>query len=169
MIAQIAMKMMEYFDGDVKRINHAMKVYSFAKIVGQSEGLSGDYLFVLEAAALLHDIGIKECEKKYGNCNGTYQEAEGPPVARKILKQFGIEKCIIDRICYLIGHHHSYDRIDDIEFQILVEADFIVNIFEDNIAPASIESINRKFVKTTTSKKLFESMYHVRMQVKQAI
>jgi len=46
----------------------------------------------------------------------------------------------------LIGNHHTYDKIDGIDFQILVEADFLVNIYEDEINKESIKSIKIKFL-----------------------
>lgn len=42
---------------------------------------------------------------------------------------------VIDRVCYLVGHHHTYDNIDGMDYQILVEADFLVNLFEDGSTP----------------------------------
>lgn len=46
-------------------------------------------LFILETAALTHDIGIHLCEEKYGNCNGKLQEKEGPAIAEKLLSDLG--------------------------------------------------------------------------------
>lgn len=92
---------------------------------GGSEGFS---LRALELAALLHDIGIHEAERKYGSAAGQYQELEGPPIAQKILEQLGAEPELAQRVCYLVGHHHSYTLVDGPDFQALVEADFIVNI-----------------------------------------
>ena len=66
--------MLEYYKGDPKRINHFLKVYSFALIIGESEKISERKLYILSIAALVHDIGIKEAEKKYGSCNGKQQE-----------------------------------------------------------------------------------------------
>jgi len=55
-------------------------------------------------------------------------------------------------VCHLIGNHHSYQKIDDIDFQILVEADFIVNIFEDEMKRSKIESVVNKYFKTNSGK-----------------
>ena len=60
--------------GDVKRIQHFCKVHSYAKLIAETEGVDPKTLFILEAAALTHDIGIHICEQKYGNCNGKLQE-----------------------------------------------------------------------------------------------
>ena len=80
-------------------------------------------MFIIETAALTHDIGIHVCEEKYGNCNGKLQEKEGPAIAKKLLEKLGFDKDVSDRVQYLIAHHHTYDNIDGIDYQILVEAD----------------------------------------------
>ncbi|WP_041285408.1 HD domain-containing protein [Desulfoscipio gibsoniae] len=153
--------MILYFDGDVKRINHALKVYAFAKSIGELEGISQEELNLLKVAAILHDIGIKESEKKYSSSSGKYQQLEGPSVACNILEEFNLSKSFIDRVSYLIGNHHTYSKIDAIDFQILVEADFIVNIFEDNIGRDQIKAIKRKIFKTSTGTCFLDSLYCV--------
>ena len=52
-------KMIEYYSGDPKRIQHFTKVHSYARLIGQLEHLSDDTQNILEIAALVHDIGIK--------------------------------------------------------------------------------------------------------------
>jgi HD superfamily phosphodiesterase len=152
-------KMIEYFDGDVKRINHALKVYGFAKSIGELEDIPEEKLRILEVAAILHDIGIKESERKYSSSAGKYQEIEGPPIACDILQEFILSKDFLDRVCYLIGNHHTYSKIDDIDFQILVEADFLVNIFEDGMEKEQIKTIKQKYFKTNTGLCYLDSMY----------
>lgn len=159
-IASKVMKdMINYFDGDIRRINHALKVYSFSKTIGELEELHREEQIILELAAILHDIGIKNSEIKYNSSAGNYQETEGPPVAREILSKYGLEPEAVERICFLIGNHHSYKNIGKEDFQILVEADFLVNIFEDNIKNEEVVRIKEKYFKTETSKNLIESMY----------
>lgn len=159
LISDTTRKMIVYFDSDVKRINHALKVYGFAKSIGELEGIPIEKLKALEVAAVLHDIGIKESERKYSSSAGKYQEIEGPPIACDILKEFNLSKDFVDRVSYLIGNHHTYSKIDDIDFQILIEADFIVNIFEDSIGKEQVETIREKYFKTNTGISFMESMY----------
>ena len=66
---------------------------------------------------------------------------------------------IINRVCFLIGHHHSYSQIDGIDYQILVEADFLVNIYEDNMNESQIKSIRNKIFKTKSGISIIDSMY----------
>ena len=152
-------RMIDYFSGDPKRIQHFMKVHSFATLIGMREGLDETSLFILEAAAYTHDIGIRPAEKKYGRCDGKLQEQEGPIVAQKMLSDVGIENYLVDRICYLIGHHHTYDRIDGQDYQILVEADFLVNLYEDDVNRHAIEQAYRNIFKTKTGKDIFCRMF----------
>jgi HD superfamily phosphodiesterase len=152
-------KMIKYFQTDVRRINHALKVFDFAQIISEDQSLDKKTNEIIIYSAILHDIGIKEAEKKYKSSIGKYQEIEGPPIAREILSKLKISKEIINRVCFIIGNHHSYTKINGIDFQIIVEADFLVNIFEDNISKEAIENINDYVFKTESGKKLIRTMY----------
>jgi HD superfamily phosphodiesterase len=152
-------RMIDYFGTDVRRINHALKVNSFARLIGLKEGLTTDVLEIIELSSILHDIGIPVSEQKYGSCIGKYQEIEGPPIAREILESLGAQPKIIDRVCYLIGNHHTYTKIDGIDFQILVEADFLVNIYEDEMSESAVKSAREKYFKTKTGTELIERLY----------
>ena len=90
---------------------------------------------------------------------GKYQEKEGPSEAKKLLETLNIDAQIIDRVCYLVGHHHTYKAIDGIDYQILVEADFLVNIYEDSLPKSSAASILFKIFKTRTGIRLLKTMY----------
>lgn len=156
---KLILKMINYFDGDDRRINHALKVYAFAKNIAELEGIIEEKKEIVEISSILHDIGIKVSEEKYNSSAGKYQELEGPQVARDLLDEFNIEKNIIDRVCFLIAHHHTYSNIDDIDLQILIEADFIVNIYEDSMKNDAIETVKSKYFKTKTAIEILNSMY----------
>lgn len=153
------MDMIAYYDGDPKRIQHFTKVHSYARLIGIGEELDDASLFILEAAAYTHDIGIRVAEKKYGRCDGKLQEQEGPIIAQKMLSQLGFENYIVERICFLIGHHHTYDNIDGLDYQILVEADFLVNLYEDDAGNRAIDKAYKRIFKTETGKKIFRLMF----------
>lgn len=156
---EVCKKMIEYYKGDCKRINHFLKVYSFAKTIGEAENITKEQQFLLEISALTHDIGIKISEEKYNSSLGKYQEQEGPAVAEKMLSELGFQQNFIKDVCYLIAHHHTYNNIDNIVYQILIEADFIVNIFEDNLTKKQIVKIQDKIFKTKTGNMILENMY----------
>jgi uncharacterized protein len=153
------LSMIEYFGPDAKRVNHALKVTGFAEAIALSEGLDGGQREITRLCAVLHDIGIKEAERKHGSTSGRHQEIEGPPIARGILERAGSSAEAIERICYIIGHHHSYDAIDGPDFQILVEADFIVNAFEDGLKPEAIRAFSDKYFKTGAGPGILRGLY----------
>ncbi len=156
---QIINDMIRYFGKDVRRINHALKVYSLCNAIGGLEELEEKDRQVVLLSGILHDIGIKEAERKYNSSAGPYQEKEGPAIAREILEKNSIASAIIERVCFLIGNHHSYNNIDGLDFQILVEADFLVNIYEDEMPQASVLSIKNKYFKTKAGTQLLDLMY----------
>jgi putative nucleotidyltransferase with HDIG domain len=121
-------EMKKTFGQDEKRIKHALAVLDYAEQIQALEG--GDPL-VVKAAAILHDIGIQEAERKYGSSAGKYQEIEGPPIAMEILKRYDIDAEAVKHICKIIANHHSAKDIDTIEFRIILDADRLVNISEE--------------------------------------
>lgn len=158
-ISKTAISMINYFAGDIKRINHFIKVHSFAKIIGESEKLDARTQEILEVTAYTHDIGIKISEKKYNSSSGYYQQIEGPAEAEKLLKDLGYDADFIERVKYLISRHHKYNNIDGLDCQILIESDFIVNAFEDNVGIDTIKDIYNKIFKTETGKKILSDLY----------
>lgn len=158
-INDLFIKMIEYYSGDVKRIQHFMKVHSFAKLISEMEQLDKNIIELIEITALVHDIGIKSAEKKYNSNSGKYQEIEGPPIAEKMLSSMNLNKGIIERVTYLIGHHHTYTNIDGIDYQILIEADFLVNMYEDEMSREAILSAYNKIFKTASGKKLCNDLF----------
>jgi hypothetical protein len=161
LVAAVLNSMIVYNEGDVRRINHSLKVYGFAKSIAGMEKLSDRMVLIVELSAALHDIGIKESERKYNSSAGSYQELEGPPVATAILEGLGVDRGISDRVCFIVGNHHSYSNIDNIDFQILVEADFLVNIFEENTGTDAISSIRQKYFKTKAGIGMLDSIYRL--------
>lgn len=150
--------MINYEKGCAKRVNHFLKVHSFAKIIAENEKVDKDTSFLIEVVSILHDIGIRASLEKHNSSAGKYQQIEGPALAKKVLKEQGFEESFIERICFLIAHHHEYDKIDGIDYQILIEADFLVNIFEDNLNRENILNIKKHF-KTKAGLELLETMF----------
>ena len=113
-MSQLTMAMVTLYSGDPKRIQHFMKVYAFAKMIAEEEQLGAKQREIVEAAALVHDIGIHAAEKKYRSAAGEYQEIEGPPIARAMLMALDFSPALINRVCDMVAHHHSYDKIDEV-------------------------------------------------------
>lgn len=152
-------KMISYFEGDCKRINHALKVLGFAKAIAAGENLTDREHEILVVTAILHDIGIKVSEEKYNSSSAKYQEAEGPVVAGELLQDTELDESFKERVYFLIGHHHTYQAIDGTDFQILVEADFLVNAFEGGREKLEINDKLENIFKTETGKRILTSMY----------
>lgn len=152
-------KMMMFNHHDPMRIQHLMKVHRFAQMIGRMEKLDTHTQFVTECAALVHDIGIRPAEEKYGRSDGKLQEQEGPAYAHAMLEELEMEAEDVERICYLVGHHHTYSNIDGIDYQILVEADFLVNFYEDNLAKDAIDNALQKIFRTEAGKTLCRLCY----------
>lgn len=159
LIDQLEEKMMLFNRNDAKRIQHLMKVHRFAQLIGHMENLDEHTQFVTECAALVHDIGIRPAEEKYGKSNGKLQEQEGPAYARRMLQESGLDEADIERICYLVGHHHTYTNIEGIDYQILVEADFLVNLYEDDAKREAVQTAYDKIFRTKSGKKLCRISY----------
>ena len=125
MCDRLIAEMRNVFGDDRACISHSLKVLSFAEEILKHE--TADPLTV-RAAAILHDIGIRD--------------------AGKIMKKLKIHDEVIEHACRII----DAKDIDTAEFRIVRDADRIVNIpdlDEDNI----LELIERRF-KTGYGKKI---------------
>ncbi len=150
--------MEDYFHGDTKRINHALKVTEYAEELLKQEG--GDYPVVI-GAAVLHDIGIHQAQKKYGSTIGKYQEKEGPPIARQILAKLGFKPNQIEEICEIIAHHHRPGKINTRNFKILYDADWLVNLKDEHDIQDrhKLSHVIRKVFLTRSGKALAREIY----------
>ena len=158
-INSIMMDMIDYYESDPKRIQHFIKVYSFSKLICENENTEENTQIIIKIAALVHDIGIKKAEELYGSSSGKLQEELGPSIAEVLLEKYKLDINLISRISYLVGHHHSYKKIDGIDYQILVESDFLVNMYEDRMNRESILSAYEKIFRTSSGKNICRKMF----------
>ena len=158
-VSQLAAKMIDFSAGNLHDINHLMKVYAYARTIGVCEGLDDNTQMTLEVAALLHDIACPLCREMYGNTNGAYQEKEGGPLAAEFLKDSGLDTAMIERVVYLVSHHHTPSMVDGIDYQILLEADYLVNADESHYTRAAIQAVGDGMFRTGTGKALLKTMY----------
>ena len=155
----LALHMITYYAANPARIQHFIKVHSFAALIARQEGMDAVTLEILEAAAYVHDIGIKPSEQTYGSSAGKYQEELGPAPARAMMLGCGFTPAQADRVAYLVGHHHTYTNINGMDYQILVEADFLVNLYEDSVPKAAAQNVLDKIFKTQTGKTICKEMF----------
>ena len=158
-ISKLAALAAAYDAGDPRRVHHFMKVYAFARLIGQAEGLDEQTQEILDAAALLHDIGIHAAERKFGACGGPLQEAEGPSAALPLLKQAGADEAACEQVCWLIAHHHSPGASDALPFRILLEADFLVNAYEDALPPEACRTARTRLFRTRTGTQYLDDLF----------
>ncbi|MCL5674582.1 MAG: HD domain-containing protein [Candidatus Omnitrophica bacterium] len=150
----------EYFGSDTKRIIHAKNVLGFAEELLKNE--KADWQIVIPAS-ILHDVGIKAAEEKYGSSAGRYQEKEGPDIAKKILMKAGLKKDDVDEICNIIANHHSPGKIDSDNFRVLYDADWLVNLKEeaDIKDKDRLKALINKIFLTQTGKAMAKKIYNV--------
>lgn len=153
-IAQIMKKMIAFSEGNVHDIDHFMKVWTYAKTIGELEQIDEKTQYILEVAAITHDIACPLCRVKYGNTNGKYQEEEGGPLVTEFLSDTGMTKEQISRVAYLVGHHHTLTAIEGMDYQILIEADYIVNATESGYSRENVENFVEKIMQTSSGKEI---------------
>ena len=75
------------------------------------------------------------------------------------MARLGWEETVIERVTWLVGHHHTYTAIEGADCQILVEADFLVNLFENGQPSESQREVYRLIFRTEGGRKLFRTMF----------
>ena len=158
-VAEVIKKMVEYSKGDLHDINHFMKVYAYAKTIAEGENLSPEQQKLVEVTAVVHDIACPLCRVKYGNANGKHQEEESAALIKEFFADSDMPKEFVDRVSYIVSHHHTITGIDGIDYQILVEADFLVNILEDGLAKEAALQAYQNIFKTESGKNICQEMF----------
>ena len=150
------------YDRDPALVHHFTKVHGFAAAIGRMEGLDEETQFVLETAALVHDIGIRNAQRQYGRSDGKLQEQIGPGEAETLLRSLGdYTEAQIDRVKYLVGHHHTYKDVVGLDYQILIEADFLVNLYEFADRYKAILAAEERIFRTESGKRLLRSIFGI--------
>ena len=158
-IGTVISAMIEYFHGDLHEVEHMLKVYGYAKAIGEEEGLDPKTQRTLEIAAVVHDIGIPLANEKYGNHDGPHQEELGPAEARALLEKLGCDAETIARVCNLVGRHHTYENVDGLDCRILLEADFLVNASFNKFSRDAVEAARKSFFRTKTGLKYLDTCF----------
>lgn len=143
-------KMISFYSGNISDIHHFIKVYAFAHEIGTLENLDEKTLKTLEYAAIVHDIACPLCRKKYGSTEGNLQEKESEPLLREFLAEFSLPEDVLERIIFLVTHHHTYTGVDGPDYQILLEADYLVNCGESEKYRKRISEFRKNVFRTKT-------------------
>lgn len=158
-ISKIIQSMISLSDGNLHDINHFMKVGAFAKTIGELEKLDSETQFILEISAITHDIACPLCREKYGNTNGKYQEVEGKLLVREFFKDSDLTQQQIDRVAYIVAHHHTFKDVEGVDYQILIEADYLVNADESHYSVQNIKNARNVIFRTKSGIEFLEKMY----------
>lgn len=158
-VAAATQKMIELYRGNLHDIDHFLEVWAMAKTIGELEGLDSHTQKVLELTAVVHDIACPLCREKYGNTNGSNQELESPPLVEAFFEGLPVDPADLSRISFLVAHHHTDTGVDGLDYQILLEADFLVNAGESGYSRAMIEKFRQRVFRTKSGIRLLDSMY----------
>ena len=156
---RIVNKMIDFYRGNRSDVRHFLKVYAYAQTIGRLEGLDEKTQDTLEIAAIVHDIACPLCREKYGNTNGNHQEAESEDLLRTFLSEFTLPEEMEERIIYLVTHHHTYTNVEGMDYQILLEADYLVNADESKYSREAIYKFRDRVFKTKSGTHMLESIY----------
>lgn len=159
-LEKLKKEMILYNRGDPMRIQHFLKVHSLCALLGKMESLDDNAQFLLEATALVHDIGARIAEKQFSQDFRAHHEQIGAQEAVSLLASMGgYTEDQIERVKYIVGNHHHYNKIDGLDFQLLVEADFMVNAFEKSLAKEAIRTFQERICKTESGQQILSAMF----------
>lgn len=70
-----------------------------------------------------------------------------------------METSKVRRVKWLVEHHHTYTNVNGLDYQILLEADFLVNAGESGYSKEMIENARKNIFRTAAGTDLLKSMY----------
>ncbi len=158
-VSQIMEKTIRSASGNIHDIEHFVKVWSYAKTIGELEKLDAETQFILEAEAVTHDISRPVCLKKYGNTDGKLQEKESPALISAFFSDTDLTEAQVERVAFVVGHHHTYEGVDGLDWQILLEADYIVNASEKGYPRENLQKFLETHAKTESGKRLIREVF----------
>lgn len=161
MIEKVLNQMIRYSNGHIRGIEHFLKVYTYASLIGKMESLDDHSQMLLELSAIVHDIACPLCLQKYNSIDGKLQEKESEPLVRDFFSDYHLPEEDLNRIVFLVTHHHTYTDVEGADYQILLEADYIVNAAEGKANPDAIRRFITDVAWTDSGKQLLRSVFCV--------
>ena len=115
-------------------------------------------------------LGLNPTEELSGGAalGGAYHPALGELVysrvrrneAEALLRTLGgYTEDQIDRVKYLVGHHHTYTDVEGLDYRILIEADFLVNLYEAPDRYRAILTAEERIFRTASGKRLLQDIF----------
>ena len=158
-VSEAIRKMIERCEGDQYDINHFLKVWAYSKLIGELEGVDDETLLTVQYAAIVHDIACPGLRPDNGG-RAPYdlQEKLGVPLAEAFYGD-SIPADMLERVKYLVGHHHTYTGKDGIDHQILFEADFLTNAGEKEKHQKRAKDMAENVFKTKAGMSLLKDIF----------
>ena len=156
----LMMEMIAFDTADPKRIQHFLKVHSLARLIAEEEGMDTKTKILIEAAALVHSIAAIPAESKLGKSDSATLEELGPDYARDLLKEVGFSDDTTERVAWLVGHQHTFDNdTHSADHQILIEAIYLVNLYENNASDEEKHTALKTVFRSATGTELLYMMF----------
>jgi len=160
LVTRLHKEVIEYFAStDLSQIGHTEAVHNFAQLLATLEKCDEHKQCMIEMSALLHDIGCPNAKLKYGNTNAPNQEKEGKPKAEEILATYPMPDTDKQLLAEVVGLHHHHNNLKEMGFEILAEADLIVNLLEGYYKLEQAQYLFEHLVTTRSGKDLFRNMF----------
>ena len=100
----------------------------------------------MQAAAILHDVTIKYCKEHYnGDASQNNQKQVVSILVTRFLESANYLPSYVPKIIELVNCHHDYDKPKNKLLQLLMEADLIVNCYENRPDHKKAEYIKKIF------------------------
>ena len=147
-ISALISLLIQHNAGEPEKINHIMKVYSFAHIIAVEENVDENTRQVIEMASVVCDIGE----------NGIASAS----VSDMLLLNLGYNRDIIERVHNLVLKNANYENIVGVDYQILAEANFLVSAFENRLDKESIVGVLNNVFKTHSGRQFLQDIFSVR-------
>ena len=82
-------------------------------------------------------------------------------MVRAFLSDCGMCTGQIDRVAFLVGHHHTLSGIDGIDYQILIEADYIANAMENGYSRENVTNFMNRIMKSESGKRIAKTVFRL--------
>ena len=138
---------------------HFMKVWGYAHAIGMSEGLPERVQLSLEYAAVVHDIACPSLRKETGRCDARLQAERGGAMAVEFFRGSGLPPDLVERIVFLVSHHHTYEGVSGMDWRILIEADCIANAVEQGLALPEAALMYERHFRTRTGRAVMRAVF----------
>lgn len=155
----LMMEMISFDTAEPKRIQHFIGVHSLARTIAYAENANKKAQIIIEAAAILHSIGALPAMRKHGKCDKKLVDKEGAKYARTLLNEVGFSDDTTERVVWLIEHFHDTEQAKTFDRQVLIEAEMLITMSEQNTNEESLRKALKEIFKTETGIELLYTMF----------